>query len=134
MLKNKSFLFVDKVEYPKTRINLLAISRLQREYVAIPYKEALIMNDASMRQEMESFIDQRLNDHGRKESLSVQNAWSDFNIKRDALEGTLSHEQRKLLTACENALMVVDGETRDYFYRAGFSDAVFFLLKWKETK
>lgn len=92
------------------------------------------MNDASMRQAMESFIDQRLNDHGRKESQSVQNAWSDFNIKRDALEGTLSHEQRKLLTACENALMVVDGETRDYFYRAGFSDAVFFLFKWEETK
>ena len=57
------------------------------------------MNDASMRQAMESFIDQRLNDHGRKESQTVQNAWSDLNIKRDDLEGTLSHEQRKLLTA-----------------------------------
>lgn len=92
------------------------------------------MNDASMRQAMESFIDQRLNHHGRKESQSLQNAWSDFNIKRDALEGALSHEHRKLLTACENALMILDGETRDYFYRAGFSDAVFFLLEWRETE
>lgn len=91
-------------------------------------------NDTSMRQAMESFIDQRLNHHGRKESQSLQNAWSDFKIKRDALEGALSHEQRKLLIACENALMVVDGETRDYFYRAGFSDAVFFFLKWRETE
>lgn len=92
------------------------------------------MNDASIQQAMEDFIDRRLNDHGRKEALSVQNAWSELKTKRDALEGTLSHKNRKLLTACENALMIVDGETRDYFYRAGFSDAVLFLLEWREMK
>lgn len=92
------------------------------------------MNDAKLRQAMDDFIDQRLNDYGRSEPQSVQDAWSELKSGWGTLRGMLSPEHTNLLNACENALMIMDGETRDYFYRAGFSDAVFFLLKWRDTE
>lgn len=92
------------------------------------------MNDTKLRQAMDGFIDQRLNDHGRTEPKSVHDAWSELKTRWDALKGDLSPEHHNLLNACENALMIMDGETRDYFYRAGFSDAVFFLLNWRDME
>lgn len=92
------------------------------------------MNDAKLRQAMDEFFNRRLNDHGRKEPQSVQDAWSELKARRDALKEALSPEHNNLINACENALMILDGETRDYFYRAGFSDAVFFLLKWRDME
>lgn len=92
------------------------------------------MNDAELRQAMDDFIDHRLNDHGRNEPQSVQNAWSELKSGWGTLRGMLSPEHTDLLNACENALMILDGETRIYCYRAGFSDAVFFLLNWRDME
>lgn len=91
------------------------------------------MRDKNMRKAMDEFILTRINDYGRAESGALQEAVTQLRSDAEALRGTLSAEQSDLLTHCENTFAVLDGETMQYYYRAGFSDAVFFLLSWRES-
>lgn len=89
------------------------------------------MLDETMKNAMDEFILTRINDYGRAESGALQEAVSQLRTDAEALREALSAEQSDLLTRCENTFAVLEGETMQYYYRAGFSDAVFFLLSWR---
>ena len=48
------------------------------------------------------------------------------------LKRSLSDQQEILYRECENAYALVDGETMQCYYRAGFADAVLFLMGWRD--
>jgi hypothetical protein len=52
----------------------------------------------------------------------------------ERLRETLTEEQKLLLRDCENAYRVAEGETEQFYYRAGFSDAIKFLLGFGEEQ
>ena len=81
---------------------------------------------------IEQFILQRINDCGSHKNESVQEAYQEFSACTKKLKEHLTPLQRPLFIDCENAYAVVDGETMHCYYRAGFSDAVLFLLGWRD--
>lgn len=85
-----------------------------------------------MQKEMEQFILQRINDCGKRESEGLQDAYNRFKACTEKLKNSLNPEQEKLYLECENAYALVDGETMQCYYRAGFSDAVMFLMGWRD--
>ena len=73
---------------------------------------------------IEQLVLERINGYGECESTAVQAAYRQFDAAAAKLKATLSPEQSKLFIDCENAMSEVDGETMNYYYRAGFADAV----------
>lgn len=92
------------------------------------------MNDETMKTAIDAFILERINDCGSKSNESLSDAIEQLSVCTAKLRNVLSDEQRALLTACENADSVVDGETMNCYYRAGFADAVLFLLGWRNAE
>jgi len=86
--------------------------------------------DNKLKAAMEEFITQRINDLGADAPAAVTDAVSEAEEQKERLVAALSEEQRPLLRAFENALGVQSGEETRYYYRAGFYDAVKFLLEW----
>lgn len=82
----------------------------------------------------DAFILERINNCGSRPNESLSDAIERLSVCADKLRNTLSAEQRILLTDCENAYSVTDGETMNCYYRAGFSDAVLFLLGWRDSE
>ena len=82
----------------------------------------------------EEFITQRVNWHGSHESEAVNGAYMELRSRAERLRETLTEEQRLLLRDCENAYRVADGETERFYYKAGFSDAIRFLLHFGEEQ
>jgi len=76
----------------------------------------------------EEFITQRINWHGQNESESVSNSYMELQKLAAKLGKKLTEEQRLLLRDCENAYRVSVGETERFYYKAGFHDALKFLL------
>ena len=73
---------------------------------------------------IEQLVLERINGYGASESDAVQAAYRQFDAAVIKLKATLSPEQSKLFIDCENAISDVDGETMNFYYRAGFADAV----------
>ena len=92
------------------------------------------MDDKKMLAAMEQFILQRINDHGADESEELGNAYAAFKESAEKLFRTMNDSQKKLYCDCENAYALLDGETLQFYYRAGFSDAVLFLTEWRNRK
>ncbi len=90
------------------------------------------MQDAKMHEAMEQFILQRLNDHGSNESPVLTDAYAQFEETAHALLATLNDSQRKRYQGCVDAYSLVDGEALQFYYRAGFSDAVLFFTEWRK--
>ena len=88
--------------------------------------------DDKLKSAIEQFILQRVNDCGAKGSESLQGAYQHFMSCAKELKSTLTPEQKKLFLNLENAYIIVDGETQQCYYRAGFSDAVMFLMSWRD--
>ena len=80
----------------------------------------------------EEFTTQRLSLHGQNETEEVNGAYMELRALVERLSETLTEEQRLLLRDCENAYRVSIGETERFFYKAGFSDAINFLLHFGE--
>ena len=80
----------------------------------------------------EEFITQRLSWHGQNETEAVNGAYMELRALVERLSETLTEEQQLLLRDCENAYRVSIGETERFFYKAGFSDAINFLLHFGE--
>lgn len=91
------------------------------------------MPDKYMKKAVEDFIVQRINDHSRNVSAELQKAMDTFEENCEKLKKSVFDENMKLYTACENTFMQLEGETLDYYYRTGFSDAVLFLLTWRDN-
>lgn len=92
------------------------------------------MKNEAMKTAVDAFILERINDCGSRPNESLSDAIEQLSVCTAKLRNVLSDEQRALLTACENAYSVVDGETMNCYYRAGFADAVFFLLGWRNAE
>ena len=90
------------------------------------------MPDKEMRTAVEDFILQRINTCGFHESTGLQTARERFKLCIEKLNQTLSDQQNSLYRECENTYALVDGETMQCYYRAGFADAVVFLLGWRD--
>ena len=90
------------------------------------------MQNEQLTKAVEQFILQRINDCGSCENQAVQEAYKKFISCAQKLNEHLTPSQHALYIDCENAYAVVDGETMHCYYRAGFSDAVLFLLGWRD--
>ena len=84
------------------------------------------MPNKEMRAAVEEFILQRINDWGSDESQGLQTAIEQWKLSTENLKRSLSDQQKILYRECENAYVLVDGETMQCYYRAGFADAVLF--------
>ena len=83
---------------------------------------------------MEDFFTERINSHRQQEPASVNEAYNELRTCTEQLSETLTEEQRRLLRDCENAYHLTDGETGRFYYKAGFRDALDFLMNaGKET-
>ena len=86
--------------------------------------------DCSLHKATEDFISRRINDHGMNEKDAVTEAYKSFRDDALRLKETLTGEQAALFKACEDTYALADGETCHYYYKAGFGDALRFLLGW----
>ena len=101
-------------------------------YVLTKIERGATMQDKAMQDAMNEFIIQRVNFCGSHETDALQDAYAEFKCCVEKLKGSLSTEQKALLTKCDDSYRLVDGETQQCYYRAGFSDAVLFLLGWRD--
>ena len=85
------------------------------------------MPNKKMDEAVEEFILRRINDWGSDESQGLQAAIEQWRLNTEKLKMSLSDQQKTLYRECENAYALVDGETMQCYYRAGFADAVVFL-------
>lgn len=76
----------------------------------------------------DEFITERVSYHGRHETEAAGGAYLELRSSVERLRESLTEEQGLLLRECENAYRVADGETEQFYYRAGFGDAIRFLL------
>jgi hypothetical protein len=67
--------------------------------------------DENLKKLTEELVTQRVNYHGANETKEANAAYMEFRGIVERLRETLTEEQRKLLTVCENAYHVADGET-----------------------
>jgi len=88
--------------------------------------------DESLRAATDEFVNQRVSYYGKNETEAVNGAYMELRACADRLREALNEEQERLLRFCENAYHVADGETRQFYYKAGFDDAIRFLMNWKE--
>lgn len=90
------------------------------------------MQDNTMQSAMDAFILRRVNACGSRETEALQDAFAQLKGCSEKLKEGLSSEQTPMFIDCENAYALVEGETMQCYYRAGFSDAVLFLLGWRD--
>lgn len=83
-----------------------------------------------MEKAIDDFIVSRINYHGSNESECLKEAYLNFSDAVQKLRDTLTPEQKILFRKCENAYGVLDEETINFYYQAGFSDAIYFLKSW----
>ena len=82
---------------------------------------------------LEELILERINAHHHTEPEAVSMAYSQFAARSEVLRNTLNSEQRLIYNTCEDAYLLLDGETINFYYRAGFSDAIRFLFGWTDS-
>ena len=92
------------------------------------------MMDRSLQKALDDFVLERVNSCSVKESKGVEDAYDALYKSAECLRDKLSPEQERLLTACENAFSLYEGEIMNCYYRAGFSDAVVFLFHFSEQR
>ena len=76
------------------------------------------------------FITERVNYHGQQEPGNIGEATEKLCAAVEKLRRALTDEQILTLRDCENLFAEVDGETMRYYFKAGFGDAIRFLLDW----
>ena len=86
--------------------------------------------DTSLYKSVEDFVSRRINHHGMNEKDAVTEAYQAFHDAALRLRETLNADQEVLFKICEDAYGFADGETSYYYYKAGFGDALRFLLGW----
>lgn len=90
------------------------------------------MPNKKMDEAVEEFILRRINDWGSDEPQGLQATIEQWRLNTAKLKLSLSDQQKTLYRECENAYALVDGETMQCYYRAGFADAVLFLMGWRD--
>ena len=88
--------------------------------------------DVNLKQATSDLITTRVNFHGRRETDVVSDAFAELKAKIESLNEKLDENQQLLLRAVENAVTAVIGENSRYYYKAGFGDAIGFVIGWVE--
>jgi len=92
------------------------------------------MHDDDLKKALDDFLQQRIDDCGARDNEGLQKAYRQFERCIEKLKSSLSPEQKQAYLDFENANSLVDGETQNCYYRAGFSDAVLFFMGWRDEK
>lgn len=92
------------------------------------------MHDEKLQKAIDQFVLERINACGQMENQAVADAYALFSEKVSELKQALSSSQKNLFIDCENAFALLDGEIMQCYYRTGFSDAVVFLLEWRDKE
>ena len=88
--------------------------------------------DENLRTVTEEFINQRVSYYAKNETEAVNGAFMELRACADRLREALNEEQERLLRFCENAYHIADGESCRFYYKAGFDDAIRFLMNWRD--
>lgn len=91
------------------------------------------MDKNNLHDVLEEMILERINAHHRDEPDTVAQAYAQFAERASELKETLNREQKLIYNDCEDAYLLLDGETINFYYRAGFSDAIRFLFGWTDS-
>lgn len=83
-----------------------------------------ISAEETLEEAIEQLILERINVHGANHNDAVDSAYGEFDSAFTQLKTTFTPEQEQLFISCENAISSVTGEIMNYYYRAGFADAV----------
>lgn len=89
--------------------------------------------DEKLMRAISEFITQRVNDLGADAPETISDAIARTESCMEQLAATLPPAQTPLLRELEDALSLQAGEEMRYYYRAGFYDAVRFLLEWSDV-
>lgn len=89
------------------------------------------MPNDNLRESIDEFVNCRINEEGEHEPKVLQEATAAFFSACDALLATLTEKQVGFYDCCIHCFSEMDGEVMECYYRAGFSDAVQFLLGWR---
>ena len=92
------------------------------------------MMDRSLQKALDDFLLERVNSCSVQETEAVERAYDALYECAECLRDKISPEQERLLKACENAFSLYEGEIMNCYYRAGFSDAVVFLLNFSGSE
>ena len=79
------------------------------------------------------FVTQRVNDLGADAPETITDAITWVENCMERLAAMLPPSQTTLLRELEDALGLQAGEETRYYYKAGFYDAVRFLLEWSDA-
>lgn len=83
-----------------------------------------ISAEETLEEAIKQLILERINVHGANHNDAVDSAYGEFDSAFTQLKTTFTPEQEQLFISCENAISSVTGEIMNYYYRAGFADAV----------
>lgn len=89
----------------------------------------MLLDNDRFNEAVEEFISLRINQYGSDEPAVLQETAQCYKECSDRLQPTLSPEQQRLWNKIETAQSLLDGETMNYYYRAGFADALSFIFK-----
>ena len=89
--------------------------------------------DEKLMRAISEFVTQRINDLGADAPETITDAITWVEDRMERLAAALSPAQTLLLRELEDALGLQVGEETRYYYRAGFYDAVRFLLEWSDA-
>ncbi len=89
----------------------------------------MLLDNDKFNEATEEFINLRINQYGSDEPAVLQETAQAYKKCVDKLLPTLSPEQEKIWNKIETAQSLLDGETMNYYYRAGFTDALSFIFK-----
>lgn len=81
---------------------------------------------------MEEFVTGRINDWGLFPTEAVSEAVSQAQEWEEKLRESFSEKQNKLWNEYEFACSLRTGEETDFYYRAGFGDALRFMFWMRE--
>lgn len=90
------------------------------------------MCDEKLHKAINEFIQQRIIDCGIRTNTNLQEAYNQFGDCFEQMKNSLIKEQISVFIDFENAYSLVNGESMNFYYRAGFSDAVLFLQGWRD--
>ena len=91
------------------------------------------MDKSHLTDALEELILERINAHHLDEPEALGQAYAKLVESTDKLRGTFNDRQRLIFAECEDAYCVYEGETINFYYRAGFSDAIRFLFGWTDS-
>jgi hypothetical protein len=89
----------------------------------------MLLDNDTLSEAVEEFISSRINEYGSDVPAVLQETAQTYKECADRLLPTLSPEQEGLWNKIDSAQSLLDGETMNYYYRAGFADALSFIFK-----